>query len=131
MKVDCLTGSFFMGKLDTFIQLEYFDERTFLFEEERILAQKVKKAGLQNYLALSLAFHHEDSSVINKEIDKALDNMSLMKDDVFTLRALHTAINTAVRDDKESDLVYFLNRAKQFIKKYGSGKVKKYMVAVK
>lgn len=66
--VDCLPGSFFLGKLNTFRQLNYFDERTFLYEEERILAQKVKNAGLCNYIAPDLKFHHKISSVINKEV---------------------------------------------------------------
>lgn len=58
-----------MGKLEMFAQLNYFDERTFLYEEERILGIKVKKAGLNNYLALQLHFFHEDSAVINKEMN--------------------------------------------------------------
>jgi len=69
MHVDCLTGSFFMGKLETFIQLDFFDERTFLYEEERILGLKVKKAGLKNYLALQLSFFHENSAVISNEMN--------------------------------------------------------------
>ncbi|WP_319502272.1 glycosyltransferase [uncultured Draconibacterium sp.] len=69
MAVDCLTGSFFMGKLETIKQLNYFDERTFLYEEERILGLKVKKAGLKNYLALQLKFSHEHSAVISKEMN--------------------------------------------------------------
>ncbi|WP_157493677.1 glycosyltransferase [Draconibacterium sediminis] len=68
--VDCLTGSFFMGKLETFARLNYFDERTFLYEEERILGLKVKKAGLKNYLALQLKFYHEHSAVISKEMNQ-------------------------------------------------------------
>ncbi|WP_319481209.1 glycosyltransferase family 2 protein [uncultured Draconibacterium sp.] len=69
MAVDCLTGSFFMGKLETFIQLDFFDDRTFLYEEERILGLKVKKAGLKNYLALQLGFFHENSTIISKEMN--------------------------------------------------------------
>lgn len=69
MPVDCLTGSFFMGKLETFAQLDYFDERTFLYQEERILGLKVKEAGLNNYLALNLYFSHEDSAIISKEMN--------------------------------------------------------------
>lgn len=68
MEVDCLSGAFFMGKLATFSQLDYFDERTFLYEEERILGQKVKNMGLKNYLSLKLRFFHEDSAVISKEM---------------------------------------------------------------
>lgn len=69
MPVDCLTGSFFMGKLETFSQLNYFDDRTFLYGEERILGLKVKKAGLKNYLALQLNFFHENSAVISNEMN--------------------------------------------------------------
>ncbi len=69
MAVDCLTGSFFMGKLETIKQLNYFDERTFLYEEERILGLKVKKAGLKNYLALQLSFFHENSAIISNEMN--------------------------------------------------------------
>lgn len=69
MQVDCLTGAFFMGKLGTFSQLNYFDERTFLYEEERILGLKVKQAGMANYLALNLKFDHIHSAVIDEEIN--------------------------------------------------------------
>ncbi len=57
--VDCLSGSFFMGQKDTFYQVGLFDEATFLYGEEAILAQRVKQLGLQNYLIRSLRFHHD------------------------------------------------------------------------
>lgn len=78
MSVDCLTGSFFMGKLKIFEQLNFFDERTFLYEEERILGLKVKKAGLKNYLALQLKFYHEHSAVIGKEMNHLSQIQHLM-----------------------------------------------------
>jgi hypothetical protein len=68
-KVDCLPGSFFLGKFHVFNSIDFFDERTFLFGEERILAHKVKNHGLSNYLALSLKYNHNASSTISKEID--------------------------------------------------------------
>ncbi len=57
--VDCLSGSFFMGQKATFYRVGLFDEHTFLYMEESILAQRVKQAGLQNYLIRSLRFHHD------------------------------------------------------------------------
>ncbi|GJM32577.1 MAG: hypothetical protein DHS20C18_15780 [Saprospiraceae bacterium] len=56
--VQCLSGSFFMGQKATFYQLDLFDENTFLYGEESILGQKVKAAGLNNYLIRSLRFDH-------------------------------------------------------------------------
>ena len=65
MAVDCLPGSFFIGKKSTFFDLGLFDENTFLYMEEAILAIKAKKHGLQNYLLTDLSFLHEDSKTIS------------------------------------------------------------------
>lgn len=68
-KVDCLPGSFFMGKLITFKEIDYFDERTFLYGEERIIAKKVELSGKSNYLIRSLKYHHLVSKTISTEIN--------------------------------------------------------------
>nr|WP_319569912.1 glycosyltransferase [uncultured Draconibacterium sp.] len=66
---ECIPGAFFMGRLSTFQNIAFFDERTFLFGEERIIAKKVKDAGLCNYIALNLSYDHQISTVIDKETD--------------------------------------------------------------
>lgn len=58
-KVDCLSGSFFLGQKGMFYQLGLFDEQTFLYMEESILGQQVKQAQLQNYLIRSLRYEHK------------------------------------------------------------------------
>jgi len=65
-KVDCLPGSFMLGTLGRLEAIGYFDERTFLYGEERILAKKVKRAGLNNYLVRSLKYDHAPSATISK-----------------------------------------------------------------
>jgi N-acetylglucosaminyl-diphospho-decaprenol L-rhamnosyltransferase len=65
IKVDCLAGSFFMGSPAIFKQLDYFDEKVFLYYEESILGTKVKKAGLNNYLLQDCRYDHLHSHTIN------------------------------------------------------------------
>jgi GT2 family glycosyltransferase len=64
--VDCLPGSFFMGSIDAFRGVEYFDENTFLYYEETILGSKVKSLKMNNFLIPELLFNHLTSSTIDK-----------------------------------------------------------------
>lgn len=65
-KVDCLSGSFFLGNQQIFDQLGGFDERTFLYGEETILAHKIKALGLQNYLWRAVHYHHDQGSTTTR-----------------------------------------------------------------
>ena len=64
-KVDCLAGSFFMGDNNIFKKINYFDEGTFLFNEESILGYKVEKIKLNNYIVKNLKYDHLGSHTIN------------------------------------------------------------------
>lgn len=70
--VDCLPGSLFIGKVTLFKKIEYFDERFFLFGEERVIAHKIRELNLNNYLICNLKFFHEHSAII--------DNVLLIRD---------------------------------------------------
>ena len=70
MAVDCLPGSFFLSKKEIFYKIDLMDEKTFLYGEEVILAQKVKTLGLQNYLIKSLNYEHSNSQTISKQVNK-------------------------------------------------------------
>jgi hypothetical protein len=50
--------------------LGLLDESTFLYGEERILAYKIKKMKLQNYLDLNLSYEHEQSKTISSNLSK-------------------------------------------------------------
>jgi len=65
-KVDCLSGSFFLGKKELFYQLQGFDEHTFLYGEETILGHKIKSQGLQNYLWRAKHYHHDQGSTTTR-----------------------------------------------------------------
>jgi len=68
IEVEILPGCFLLTEFDYFKQLEYFDEGTFLFLEERIILEKVQKTTRKNFLINDLFYYHESSSTIDKEL---------------------------------------------------------------
>lgn len=66
--VDCLPGSFFLGKKELFFTIGLMDENTFLYMEEAILAHKIKEIKLNNYLITTLSYEHTISKTISNEI---------------------------------------------------------------
>lgn len=66
LKVDCVAGSFFVAKYDSLKKVNYLDEGTFLFYEEDILGEKLRRIGLEIHLLNYLKFMHYDSQTIGK-----------------------------------------------------------------
>ena len=67
VKVDCLPGSFFLGKTDIFLKTGCFDEKTFLYYEETITGKNVKDLNMQNYLIPGLFYNHFQECSINTD----------------------------------------------------------------
>ncbi|KXY37745.1 hypothetical protein AT269_06010 [Bacillus cereus] len=65
-EVDVLPGSLFGARADVFKKVGYFDEETFLYCEERILAYKLKKVGFKNILLGKVTYMHDHSVTISK-----------------------------------------------------------------
>lgn len=66
LEVDVVAGAFFVAKFSILKKIGYFDENTFLFYEEDIIGDKVKKAGFKIYLLNDISFMHYDSQTIGK-----------------------------------------------------------------
>lgn len=69
-KVDIIQGAFIFTNYSLFKSLGFFDDRTFLFCEERICAFKMKKAKRNNYLILDCTYLHQHSLTISSEASK-------------------------------------------------------------
>ncbi|MCR5405048.1 MAG: glycosyltransferase family 2 protein [Butyrivibrio sp.] len=67
-KVDVVQGSFFAFRPEAFRVAHGFDEHTFLYYEENILARRLKNAGKQNYLVNTCSYDHYHSVSINKSV---------------------------------------------------------------
>lgn len=66
MKVECISGAFFIIRHDILKEINYFDENVFLFYEEDILGYKLKE---KNYDIISInteKFMHYESQTIGK-----------------------------------------------------------------
>lgn len=68
LEVDYLPGAFFMGSSKVWEKINYFDEDTFLYGEERLLGRKIRDIGLKNYICSRLQFDHRVSGTISKEL---------------------------------------------------------------
>jgi GT2 family glycosyltransferase len=69
-KVDVVSGAFFFTSSEKFKLINFFDENTFLYFEEVILASKIKSLGLNNYLINNINYCHGYSRTISKFHDK-------------------------------------------------------------
>ncbi len=56
--VEVIPGSFFIARVDLFKEMGFFDERTFLYCEERILGFKAKALGYKTGLLMDTIFLH-------------------------------------------------------------------------
>lgn len=68
INVDVLSGCFFAIKNQVFKEVGYFDERTFLFCEENILAFKLNERSYKSRVLTSETIIHDHSVSINKSI---------------------------------------------------------------
>lgn len=92
MKVDCLPGSFFIGEKEIFFDIGLMDENTFLYMEEDILAHKIKKLSLNNYLITSLRYEHMTAQTTSSELGLFNMRYYLIKSRVyFHEQYLHTS----------------------------------------
>lgn len=64
--VDVVTGCFFAIKGNIFKKIDFFDENIFLYNEEEVLARKLKEFGYKTLLMNNLEVVHEHSVSINK-----------------------------------------------------------------
>ena len=69
LQVECVTGAFFAIKHEIFKQIGYFDENVFLFYEEDILANKLKKIGYSEISLNYVSFKHFESKTISKAMN--------------------------------------------------------------
>lgn len=97
--VDIVQGCFFMIKLENMKKINYFDDNTFLYCEEAILARRLQSIGLHNAVLPSLFIHHN-----HKEKNKKLQKY----------------------DNKRFDMNCYYNSRKYYIRNY-SGESKIYI----
>lgn len=62
MSVEVIGGSFMFAQFDRFKQMGYFYPNTFLYVEERFVAEAAKRLGFNNYVLLDQTYIHAHNS---------------------------------------------------------------------
>lgn len=100
-KVDVVSGPFFMISADAMQDVDFFDEDTFLYGEENILAYKLKQKGYGNYLLNNYTYIHNHSVSISKNIkslgkklDMGYDSRCVYLDKYLRVGKFKKMINT-------------------------------------
>lgn len=81
--VDCVAGSFFIIRNSIFSEIGYFDENTFLYYEEDILGNKIKKAGYKNVILNKYNFTHMESVSVDKSMKFMKKFKNLQKSKIY------------------------------------------------
>ena len=79
MNVEVVPGSFLAIKAKVLKDIAYYDENTFLYCEESILATKLKNKGYKSGIITSFSYKHMHSVSINKTFKK-VDTVKIFYD---------------------------------------------------
>ena len=81
--VEAVLGCFFLIDTLSLEKVDYFDEHTFLYYEEDIIAKKLKNAGLSVYLDCTTSIFHNHSVSIDKSLKKLKKYQQLKKSQYY------------------------------------------------
>ena len=79
-RVDCVPGSLLLVDVASFLRAGGYDERVFLYEEEYILGQRLRKTGAKTALLTTKHYVHRHAASIGKSYRRALDRQKLRED---------------------------------------------------
>lgn len=113
-----LFGCFFMIRSEVIEEIGMFDERTFLFVEERILGHKIKSIGMRQVTLNNLECIHEHSKSINKNISSLVSKYKILYDSRLVYYKEYLNIN------KLSLYIFYFLRSMSLGEKYIYGLVK-------
>lgn len=114
-KVEVIPGCFFIIKADIFEKVGCFDENVFLFNEENILAIKIKKLGMTNALSVNDSYIHN-----HIHLKKNLKQKLRSKEIGYNSRRYLASTHYGLKERVFLELIIFINRfiiAAKYLKK--------------
>ena len=73
--VEVVHGCFFMIKYKDFLEINFFDEGTFLYYEENILGSKLLMANKKSFIDTTISVKHE----LSKSVDRSISSLNKYK----------------------------------------------------
>lgn len=83
VKVDVVAGSFFAIKSSVFKDVGGFEEETFLYYEENILAYKLRKRKYDSFILSNITFKHLHGATIKKNIKSKIRLLKILLDSIL------------------------------------------------
>lgn len=83
VEVEAVSGCFFMIDGRYLKQVDYFDENTFLYYEENIIARKMESIHKKTMIHTEVEVFHNHSVTIDKNINKANKYLELKKSQLY------------------------------------------------
>lgn len=80
LNVDVISGCFFAVKYDVLKEVDYFDDRTFLYNEENILGYKIKELGYREVVLIQEKIIHFAGSSVKKNLSQWKKKAEILKD---------------------------------------------------
>ena len=77
--VEVVSGCFFLVDSEFLKRINYFDETTFLYYEEQILAEKVKQSNKKECINNRVIIYHDHSVTIDKSV-KRIEKQRILKE---------------------------------------------------
>ena len=75
--MDVLHGSSLCISKEAFLKTGGYDEEFFLYEEEKVIGQKLRRAGYKSYLCTICSYLHEDSGSTKKSLKSLVQRQKL------------------------------------------------------
>lgn len=93
-KVDVLPGSLLIAKADAWKTVGGFDEDTFLYGEESLLAYKLRENGKNTFVLTNVSYVHNHSTIINENVKSINSKMKLLLDAnlIYNKKCLNTGV---------------------------------------
>lgn len=91
-KVEVVSGSFFLINSKHLENINYFDDKVFLYYEENILGVKTKKAGKSMVVANDIDVVHDHSVTIDKSL-KAIKKYDILKQSQYYFEKYYNKAN--------------------------------------
>ena len=112
--VECVPGAFIVYDLDKFLEVGGYDENVFLYCEESIIGEKLKRLGYKTKLLTDCYYKHEHSVSINKSIRSILKRTKIL----FQSRKyfMTTYLNATIGELMLADSIQFLKKLKIVVK---------------
>ena len=91
-KVEVVSGSFFLINSKHLENINYFDDKVFLYYEENILGVKTKKAGKSMVVVNDIDVVHDHSVTIDKSL-KAIKKYDILKQSQYYFEKYYNKAN--------------------------------------